>query len=230
MIWTLFKKEWQLYLNSLWLYALLGVFLVLGSYFFCLLLFYTQTVTVMGFWFNNMSILVLFLAPMIGAKLISEERQLGTLSWLKSLPISPFQLVISKFLAGFAAYGLLLGCSLAYPLTLAFLGTPDWGVIASGYLGLLLFGGALLATSLWLSGWVGSVSMAMVLQFGVSFLLWIVGWMSRLTSGTLQTVLVNLSFLEHLSAFQKGVLMGGDLAFFGLWIATMLYLTWLGRV
>jgi ABC-2 type transport system permease protein len=89
--------------------------------------------------------LYLLLVPAAGMRLWSEERRQGTSELLLTLPVTPAQAVTGKFLAGwlFLTFGLLLTFPL--PITVAILGDPDVGAMATGYIGAFLLAGAFLA-------------------------------------------------------------------------------------
>src|SRR2546430_9888014 len=89
--------------------------------------------------------LYLFLVPAVGMRMWSEERRLGTIELLLTMPITPWQAILGKFLASW--FVLIVALALTFPLviTVNYLGDPDNGVIVSGYLGSVLLAGSYLA-------------------------------------------------------------------------------------
>ena len=75
----------------------------------------------------------------------AEERRTGSLELLLTLPLTPGELVLGKWLAAVAMVATALLCTLPYPVTIALLGELDWGPVFGGYLGLLLLGAAFAA-------------------------------------------------------------------------------------
>jgi len=89
--------------------------------------------------------LLLFIAPAISMRLLSDEWRQGSIEPLMTAPISDWQIVTGKY-AGAAMFLLtLLAPTLVYVGALEWLSAPDYGPIAAGYLGLILTGMVYLA-------------------------------------------------------------------------------------
>src|SRR5205809_1786268 len=91
--------------------------------------------------------LFLFLVNAVGIRLWSEERRLGTIELLLTMPITAWQAIVGKFLASWAVIALALVLTFPFVLTVNYLGHPDNGVIFASYLGSLLMAGGYLAIS-----------------------------------------------------------------------------------
>src|SRR5436190_19967718 len=91
--------------------------------------------------------LYLFLVPAVGMRMWSEERRLGTIELLLTMPITPWQAIVGKFLAAWLVLALALLLTFPIVVTVNYLGHPDNGVIAAGYIGSFLLAGAYLAVS-----------------------------------------------------------------------------------
>src|ERR1700731_483965 len=87
----------------------------------------------------------LLLVPAITMRLWAEERRLGTIELLLTLPITQAQAVIGIVVAAWVFCAIALALTFPIILTVRYLGNPDMGVIASGYIGALLIAGAFLA-------------------------------------------------------------------------------------
>jgi len=87
----------------------------------------------------------LLLVPAITMRLWAEERRLGTIELLLTLPITQTQAVLGKFLAAWAFCAIALVLTFPFVITVNILGNPDNGVIASGYVGCLLVAGAFIS-------------------------------------------------------------------------------------
>ncbi|WP_440233675.1 ABC transporter permease, partial [Escherichia coli] len=79
--------------------------------------------------------LYLFLVPAVGMRMWSEERRLGTLELLLTMPVTPWQAIVGKFLAAWLVLALALGLTFPIWITVNYLGNPDNGIILAGYLG-----------------------------------------------------------------------------------------------
>src|ERR1700760_4609947 len=82
--------------------------------------------------------LFLFLVPAVGMRLWAEEKRSGTVELLFTLPITTLEGVLGKFLAGWAFLALAVLLSFPMAITVGYLGSPDWGVVAATYAGAVL--------------------------------------------------------------------------------------------
>lgn len=164
--------------------------------------------------------LFLFLIPAVGMRLWSEEKRSGTVELLFTLPITTLEAVVGKFLAGwtFLAAGVLL--SFPMTLTVAYLGDPDWGVIASTYLGAILMAGGYLGVCALMSSLTKNQVIAFVLGLIACAILLFLGYSSfteflqSLLPVSLADALANFSFITHFDAFTKGIIDPRDVVFF----------------
>src|ERR1039458_10792312 len=72
---------------------------------------------------------------------------MGTIELLLTMPVTPWQAIVGKFLAAWAVLGLALALTFPMIITVNYLGHPDNGVILAGYLGSFLMAGAYLAVT-----------------------------------------------------------------------------------
>jgi ABC-2 type transport system permease protein len=174
--------------------------------------------------------LLLALVPAIGMRLWAEERRSGTIEMLMTLPISTWQAVGGKFLAGWIFAGIALALTFPIWLTVNYLGSPDNGVILASYIGSFLMAGAFLAISACMSALTGNQVVAFVLSIAVGFLMMLSGIDSVL--GVLRNIapsyavefLGTLSLLGHFSTITSGVLDFRDAFYFISFIVLCLFI------
>jgi len=155
---------------------------------------------------QNMSIVLLFLMPLITMRLFSEERKSGSIELLMTYPITDFGVVFGKFLSAFLVLVVMLGSTLSFPVLLFLVGRPDLGTVMSGYVGLLLMGAAFVALGMFLSTLSENQVISAAISFVAALLFWVMSWSSSFADERLGNVLRQLFILEHLGYFDKGIL------------------------
>jgi gliding motility-associated transport system permease protein len=172
----------------------------------------------------------LLLVPAVAMRLWAEERRLGTIELLLSLPVTEAEAVVGKFLAAWAFCALALLLTFPIVLTVNYLGSPDNGVIVSGYLGALLVAGAFLAVGIAASALTRNQVIAFVLGVAACFLFAVasfplVGNFLARTAPALATLVREVAVIARYDDFTRGVIDLRDLVFFAGFIAFWLVLT-----
>ena len=101
--------------------------------------------------FELAAAVLLFAVPLLGMRLIAEERRNQTMVFLLSAPVSMTEIVLGKFTGLIAFLMLVVGLATLMPLSLAGSTTLDYGLLASLVLGLALLAAAFAAVSLYVS-------------------------------------------------------------------------------
>jgi ABC-2 type transport system permease protein len=171
--------------------------------------------------------IVLFLTPLLTMGVYSEERKRGTMELLMTSPITDADIVLGKFLASCTLLVIMLLPTVFYVIYTFAHSEPaaPWRVIAGGYLGVLLLGGMLLALGSFLSSLTENQIISAVLIFGVSLLLWLLGYLTQDGTGALAQSLQYAAVLQHYDPFVRGVIDTTGLVFFGSWIFFGIFLT-----
>ena len=220
-IWTIAKRELKGYFASPVAYVFIVIFLLLAGFFtFMVGGFFAQGQASLRSFFLWHPWLYLFLVPAVGMRLWSEERRLGTIELLLTMPVTAWQAIVGKFLASWLF--LLLALVLTFPLVLTvnYLGNPDNGVIFCAYVGSFLMAGAYLALS--------CITSAITRNQVVSFILSVVACLFLILAGFAPVTnmlvqwaspwLVNLissfSVMTHFDSLQNGVLDSRNILFF----------------
>ena len=179
--------------------------------------------------FNFLPWVFLLLVPAITMRLWAEERRLGTVELLLTLPVTQGQAVLGKFLAAWAFCAIALLLTFPFPVTANLLGRPDNGVILAGYAGALLVAGSFLAVGAALSAATKNQVIAFVLAVAVCFLFAVASYplvtdfLNRNTP-VLAEVARRLSVVEHFQPFVRGIVSLRDLVFYGSFIGFWLFL------
>lgn len=224
---TIAGKEFRSYFNSTIAYIFLVVFLVLNSVlFFELQKFFVIGQATLRDFFGLAPILLLFFIPAISMRMWAEERKMGTLETLMTLPVRDWEVVVGKFLAGFFFYLVALVLTFPLPLIVDALGSPDSGAIFCGYLGLLFLGGSYLAIGLWMSSLTENQIVAFIGAFVLCLVFFIIGVDLILTSVPRELVpfFKGLSLGSHFSSMERGVIDSRDLIYYLSMIGFFLFL------
>ena len=161
-------------------------------------------------------------------RLWAEERKSGTIELLMTLPVTPWQAVLGKFLAAWAFAGLALALTFPIWITVNYLGDPDNGAILAGYIGSFLMAGGFLAIGACLSAVTRNQVIAFILTVVVCFLFLLAGFPLVLdvfegwAPQPIIDAIASLSFLTHFSSISKGVIDLRDLLYFATLIAAWL--------
>ena len=229
---TIAKRELAAYFESPVAYVFLVIFLLLAGFFtFAFGGFFERGEASLVAFFNWLPWLFLFLVPAAGMRLWSEERRLGTIELLLTMPVADWQAIVGKFLASWLFLVVALALSFPIVVTVNVLGDPDNGVIASGYVGAALLAGAYLAISCMTSALTRNQVIAFILAVVLCLALILVGFspltdlLARWASPWLVEGIAKFSVLTHYDGFQKGVLDSRDLLYFFSVMAYALFAT-----
>ena len=230
VIGALFRRELQSYFATPVAYVFIVIFLVLmGTFTFYLGNFYERGQADLGPFFIFHPWLYLLLVPAIAMRLWAEERKTGSIELLMTLPITPWQAVLGKYLAAWAFTGVALLLTFPIWITVNYLGDPDNGAIVAAYIGSFLMAGGFLAIGACLSATTRNQVIAFVITVVVCFVFLASGFpmvLDFFTSWAPQILvdgIASLSFLTHFESISKGVIDLRDLIYFGLLILAFLY-------
>lgn len=242
-VWSIARREFRSYFVSPIAYVVLALFLLLAGYFFFSILsfFNLQSMfmlrnpqmmqrlnvndLVLRPLYVNLSVILLFLVPLLTMKLFADEQRLKTFELLLTSPVRLWEIVGGKYLAALLFWFLMLACTLLYPAALFHYGNPEAGPVVSTYVGFALLGAAYLSVGLLFSSTTENQIIAGVVSFAVLLLFWVLDWASQVAGPPVSTVLQQLSLTEHYRDFTKGVVDTQHLVFFFSFIFFGLFLT-----
>jgi ABC-2 type transport system permease protein len=210
---ALLDKEIRALFYSPIAYIVIAVFMVLMGYSFTLTLFLSKYATLVHIFFQSAGLLFL-IVPIITMRAFAEERKAGTLELLLTAPVRESQVVLAKYLASMSVVLAMIALTGCYAVVLAIFGTPDWGPIYSGYLGLALLASVLVSLGLLVSALTSNQIVAAVITIGVSFLLWMIDTLASVLPDMLERILISLSLLARFTPFATGAMYTSDLGFF----------------
>jgi len=232
-IWTITKRELGAYFSSPIAYVFIVIFLLLCGFFTFFVggFFERREASLVAPFFNWHPWFYLFLVPAAGMRLWAEERRVGTIELLLTMPITVWQAIVGKFLASWLFLALALFLTFPVWITVNILGHPDNGVIFSAYVGSWMMAGAYLAISCITSALTRSQVVSFIISLVACLFLILAGFppVINLLEQVAWPWVVNLvssfSVMTHFEGFQKGVLDVRDIIFFVSVIGFSLFTT-----
>jgi ABC-2 type transport system permease protein len=237
------KKELSIFVSSPIFYAALFIFLLLTGYFF-----YSTVVSysLISFqassnpylidrlnlsdlflkpFFADIAIILLLMLPLISMRTYAEEKKSGTIELLFTYPISDFAVLAGKFGATVVILIVMLAGTIPPLVLLAGMAKLEWGLVLSGYTGIVLLGASFLALGIFASSITENQIVAAVISFGLLLLFWVLAWGSRMASPALQEIIGQLSVVGHMESFVEGLIDTRDLIFYFVFCFFWLFMT-----
>lgn len=233
---AIFKREFLSYFNSPVLYVIVVIYLLtaMGFTFFFGSFLNTDNASLTQPFFAWHPWIYIVLAPAVGMRLWSEEHRLGTFELLMTMPVSPWQAIIGKYIA--AALVWLIALALTFPIviTVYWLGKPDVGPILTGFVASYLYALGCLAVTSAVSAATRSQVVCFIVSVAVCVGLTLIG-----NPGIVDTVVRTLpsswefvvrfvsylSFMDHFYEMTKGIFVFRDVLYFLSVIAISLIIT-----
>jgi len=238
------NKELRSYFTSPIGYIVLGFFALLYGWFYVTMLnyFVRQSMQMAQFGggpgaamnvnqvmlrplLQNVTILLLFLMPMVTMRSYAEEKRSGTIELLLTSPLTDLEIILGKFLGAVALWALALAVTVFHIAILFLYGRPEWKPIATAYLGLLLMGGCFISVGLLISSLTNNQIIAGMATFGVFLLLWVINWIGSFSGPTVDKITQYLSIIDHFDDFAKGIIDTSHLVYYISFISFGLFLT-----
>jgi ABC-2 type transport system permease protein len=248
-VYAVFRKEMSQYFVSPIAYVAVGAFLFLAGIFFQGILAEANDYAmraamqamqfgtpfeidipgeVMRGFFSVTGTLLLFIVPMLTMGAYAEERRRGTMELLMTSPITDLEIVLGKYLAAMSLFLIMILPS-AIQMAILFRASdpmPPWRLLLSGYIGVILLGGSLLALGQFLSTLTESQIVAGIWTFLVFLMLWVMDFVIRGGAGSVAgSVAQYLSILRHITDFTRGVVDSSNLIYYLSLILVGLFLT-----
>ena len=234
------RKEFASFFASPTAFIFLGSFLgVILFVFFWVETFFARNIADVRPLFEWMPLLLIFLVAAITMRMWSEERRAGTLEFLLTAPVGPWQLVLGKFVACLALVAVALALTLPIPLTVAMIGPLDWGPVFGGYVATLFLAAAYVAIGLFVSARSANQIVSLIVTALVCGVFYLLGSdaLTGLFGGTVAGLLKLLGTGSRFDSITRGVIDLRDLyyylslvgVFLTLNVFTLEWLRWAGN-
>ncbi len=242
--WTICKKELKSYLYSPVAYIMAAFFLLVSGFFFYNILVYINNQAqymamqygqaqrinlnqmLYGPLFNNLSVVLMFLLPMLTMRLFADEKRMRTEELLFTAPLRTGAVILGKFMAALIVYAAILALTGTFSLFVFAWGTPQLAPVLIAYLGLFLMGATFIAIGLLASSLTENQAIAAVIAFSSILLVWVIAWVGESAGASWRGVLTYLSFFEHFQNMIRGVIDTQDVVYYVSFTFMCLYLTY----
>lgn len=224
---AVFKKEFRSYFTTTIGFVVLAVmFLFSGFSFFMYNLSYGSP-SLSYVYQNIYTVVLLLVLPVLTMRLFSEEKRQKTDQALFTAPTSLTGIVLGKYFAAMALFALGLAITWVFAIIIALKTTPDWMVIFSNYIGMVLLGGMVIAIGMLVSACTESQFIAALGTFGISFLLILMDNVGSVFQNVswITSVVSFLSINNRYYNFTIGLVNYDDLIFFVSLQALFIFLT-----
>ncbi len=223
---TITGRELKSYFLSPIAYIITGVFA-----FFTGFLFYNGLLQSAQASLNNdfswMLVLALIIAPALTMRLFAEENRMGTIELLMTAPVRDWEIVVGKYIAGWLGFMALLVPTLWHVIIVARYGSPDYGPIATGYLGVVLVGTAFVGVGMLASALTQNQFIAYMIGMITLLFLWVANAPAGAlgNSGPLYALLNYMALTVHFQDFFNGVIDSTHVLYFLSLAVVAIFLT-----
>lgn len=165
--------------------------------------------------FSNMNFMLALMTPIFTMKTLANEKERGTLDLLLSSSLSPWELVIGKFLASWLSLISMIALSLTVPFILGISEISITEIALTGYLAIFLNVMIYNSLGILLSTLTANQNVAALTTLVSILFLWMIPWAAQ-TSHNL--ILINiytyLGVMTHFTSILNGVLTSSDIFYY----------------
>lgn len=210
---VIMRRELRSYFSGPIGYIVTGLFLVINGLLFFAAFFLQNRADLRNF-FSMLPIMLSFFIPAVTMRVFAEEKRVGSIETLMTLPVRELDVVTGKYLAVLLESLIMLAPTLFYVVTAEIFGSPDYGPIIGGYIGAIFICAAFAAIGLFCSSitknqiiaFAVAMAICLVLTFVESFLIFLPDGIVKLFSF--------LSASVHFGSISKGIVDTRDVLYF----------------
>ncbi len=210
---ALVKKELKHFFLSPLAYVVMAIFLIISGWFFVNTLFLSKEAELRGL-LDIMPLLLMFFIPALTMRSIAEERKIGTVQLLLTLPVKEWEVIFSKYIASVVFFVVMLLFTLFYPVLLYLLGRPDTGMIITDYIGLFMLGATYISIGIFASALTSSQVIGFIIGFALIFCFFVLGRLEPIMPVKIQPLIESVSIITHFENLLRGVINSSDLVYY----------------
>ena len=145
---------------------------------------------------------------------------------LLTSPVSVAEIVVGKYLAAMAVFGVTVAVSFIYPAVIMIYGNPVVSEIIGSYIGFILLWGTLISIGVFVSSFTESQTIAGVVTFTVLFVIYCIAWVqASIEIEFIRKFLGCFALFSKYNEFQYGILDIQSVIYYLSFIFVFLFLT-----
>jgi ABC-2 type transport system permease protein len=210
---VIMKRELSVYFTSPIAYIVTGLFLIISGIFF-FSTFYLYNRAELRYFFTYLPLFLSFFIPALTMRVFAEEKRVGSIETLMTLPVTEVQVVTGKYLASFISSLILIAPTLFYIIPAEVFGTPDYGPIVGGYLGAIFLCASFTAIGIFATSLTKNQIIAFFTGFIICIVLTLIDTFMVFMPAQIVTFFTYLSANSHFNSIARGIIDTRDLIYF----------------
>lgn len=207
------KRELKGYFTSPVAYIVTGLFLIItGILVFSV--FFLQDRAELRNYFSYLPLLLSFFVPALTMRIFAEERRVGSMETLMTLPVTEVQVVTGKYLAAFLGTLVMIAPTLLYIIPAEVFGSPDYGPIIGGFLGAVFLCASYTAIGIFATSLTNNQIIAFFAGFIICIVLTMIDSFLVFLPGPVISLLSYISANAHFTSIARGIIDTRDLLYF----------------
>jgi ABC-2 type transport system permease protein len=180
---AVYRKELRTFFSGMVGYIFIGFVLLIAGIFITATNF-RQGYPNFEYSLGSVSMILLFVVPILTMRIFAEERHSKTDQLLYSLPISVKEIVLGKYFAALTVFAIPCAVMCVYPVIMSFYGKVSFTSAYGAMVGFFLLGAALIAVGEFMSSLTESQLIAAVISFGAMLVIYMMSSLSSLIPST----------------------------------------------
>jgi ABC-2 type transport system permease protein len=173
---AILKRELKTYFQNPTGYIFMGLFLLIAGIFFATQILLPKSARFAPF-LSSIAFVFLLVVPILTMRLMTDEKRMNTDQLLLTAPLKIGDIVLGKFLAAAAFFGITLLITVIYPIIIELHGSLDTWETVGAYIGFLLLGCSFISVGLFVSATTENQVTAGIITFGALLLVWIMDFL-----------------------------------------------------
>ncbi len=207
------KRELKSYFTAPVAYIVTALFLIIAGILFYSV-FFLQDRAELRQYFSSLPILLSFFIPALTMKIFAEERRVGSIETLMTLPVTELDVVTGKYLASLLSTLIMLAPTLFYIIPAVVFGSPDFGPIIGGYIGAIFLSASFTAIGIFATSVTKNQIIAFFTAFIICIALTMIDSFLIFLPSPIVSLLSYISASGHFTSISRGILDTRDVIYF----------------